>query len=149
MIDAKPIRDRYAALSPQLDERGRRCFAASEARAARLWRDRGDRASDRDRSQYDWARAQGPGGWVRPAGWADAPSWRRAQAVDGGRHDAQRRLAGAGLAKRARRPDVAAALDVQEPAADHVGTEVAGAPDQSHGRWRTAQARGVQPASQP
>jgi Rhodopirellula transposase DDE domain len=34
MIDAKPIRDRYAALWPQLDERGRRCFAASEARAA-------------------------------------------------------------------------------------------------------------------
>jgi transposase len=34
MIDAKPIRERYAALSPQLDERGRRCFAASEARAA-------------------------------------------------------------------------------------------------------------------
>jgi hypothetical protein len=34
MIDAKPIRARYAALSPQLDERGRRCFAASEARAA-------------------------------------------------------------------------------------------------------------------
>src|SRR3954469_4736069 len=97
----------------------------------RLWRDRGDRASDRDRSQHDWARAQGPGGWVRPAGWADAPSWRRAQAAD----DAQLGLAGAGLAKRARRPDVAAALDVQEPAADRVGTEVAGAPDQSHGRW--------------
>src|SRR4051794_11626392 len=34
MIDAKPIRERYTALSPQLDERGRRCFAASEARAA-------------------------------------------------------------------------------------------------------------------
>src|SRR3954465_8037461 len=34
MIDAKPIRERYAGLSPQLDERGRRCFAASEARAA-------------------------------------------------------------------------------------------------------------------
>ena len=34
MVDPKPIRERYAALSPQLDERGRRCFAASEARAA-------------------------------------------------------------------------------------------------------------------
>src|SRR3954464_12743357 len=34
MIDAKPIRERYTALSPQLDERGRCCFAASEARAA-------------------------------------------------------------------------------------------------------------------
>src|SRR4029453_19376056 len=34
MVDPKPIRERYAALSPQLDERGRRSFAASEARAA-------------------------------------------------------------------------------------------------------------------
>ena len=34
MVDPKPIRERYAALSPQLDERGRRYFAASEARAA-------------------------------------------------------------------------------------------------------------------
>src|SRR3954470_11013060 len=34
MVDPTPIRDRYAALSPQLDERGRRHFAASEARAA-------------------------------------------------------------------------------------------------------------------
>src|SRR4030095_17061161 len=34
MVDPAPIRDRYAALSPQLDERGRRRFAASEARAA-------------------------------------------------------------------------------------------------------------------
>jgi hypothetical protein len=34
MVDPKPILERYAALSPQLDERGRRYFAASEARAA-------------------------------------------------------------------------------------------------------------------
>src|SRR5215212_4337488 len=34
MVDPTPIRDRYAALLPPLDERGRRRFAASEARAA-------------------------------------------------------------------------------------------------------------------
>src|SRR5690242_14938632 len=34
MVDPTPIRDRYAALLPQLDEHGRRRFAASEARAA-------------------------------------------------------------------------------------------------------------------
>jgi hypothetical protein len=34
MIDVTAIRDRYAALCPHLDERGRRSFAASEARAA-------------------------------------------------------------------------------------------------------------------
>jgi DDE family transposase len=34
MIDVTAIRDRYAALLPHLDERGRRSFAASEARSA-------------------------------------------------------------------------------------------------------------------
>jgi hypothetical protein len=34
MIDSSSIRDRFVALSPHLDERGRRSFAAAEARAA-------------------------------------------------------------------------------------------------------------------
>jgi len=34
MVDSDPIRERYRALRPQLDERRRRCFAASEAHAA-------------------------------------------------------------------------------------------------------------------
>src|SRR5512132_2641704 len=34
MIDATAIRDRYVALSRHLDERGRRSFAAGEARSA-------------------------------------------------------------------------------------------------------------------
>ena len=34
MIDRDAIRERYVALSPHLDERGRRFFAAAEARAA-------------------------------------------------------------------------------------------------------------------
>jgi Rhodopirellula transposase DDE domain len=34
MIDHNPIRQRFLALSPHLDERGRRMFAAAEARAA-------------------------------------------------------------------------------------------------------------------
>jgi hypothetical protein len=34
MVDPAAIRIRYEALSPRLDERGRRVFAASEARAA-------------------------------------------------------------------------------------------------------------------
>jgi transposase len=34
MIDVTAIRDRYAAVSPHLDERGRRSFAAGEARSA-------------------------------------------------------------------------------------------------------------------
>ncbi len=34
MVDPAPIRSRFALLSPHLDERGRRLFAASEARAA-------------------------------------------------------------------------------------------------------------------
>ena len=34
MVELDVIRARYASLSPHLDERGRRLFAASEARAA-------------------------------------------------------------------------------------------------------------------
>ena len=34
MIDSGAIRDRFTAVLPHLDERGRRVFAASEARAA-------------------------------------------------------------------------------------------------------------------
>ena len=34
MIDIAPIKARFEALAPILDERGRRLFAASEARAA-------------------------------------------------------------------------------------------------------------------
>jgi hypothetical protein len=34
MIDTTPIRDRFAALAPHLDERGRRSFAAAEASSA-------------------------------------------------------------------------------------------------------------------
>ena len=34
MIDASPIRDRFIAVAPHLDERGRRLFAAAEARLA-------------------------------------------------------------------------------------------------------------------
>jgi len=33
MLDPAPIRSRFALLSPHLDERSRRLFAASEARA--------------------------------------------------------------------------------------------------------------------
>jgi hypothetical protein len=34
MIDVTSIRDRYAAVSPHMDERGRRLFAAGEACSA-------------------------------------------------------------------------------------------------------------------
>ena len=34
MIDLEPIRARFLALSPHLDERGRRMFAAAEAKTA-------------------------------------------------------------------------------------------------------------------
>jgi hypothetical protein len=34
MLDFEAIRHRYTQLSPHLDERGRRMFAAAEARAA-------------------------------------------------------------------------------------------------------------------
>ena len=42
MIDELLIGERFRALAPELSERGRRIWAASEARGARPWWDRGD-----------------------------------------------------------------------------------------------------------
>src|SRR5208337_1480535 len=70
MIDVTAIRDRYAAVSPHLDERGRRSFAAAEARSARyggivaVARATGIAASTIDR------------GLKEPAFGSDLPAWR-------------------------------------------------------------------------
>ncbi len=149
MIDAKPIRARYAALSPQLDERGRRCFAASEARAAGYGgiaataRATGIARSTIGRGLKDLA-----DGSDLPAGRMRRPGGGRKPLTEVDTTLSDDLLALVWPSERGD-PMSPAALDVQEPAADRVGTEGAGAPDQSHGRWRTSQARGVQPASQP
>ncbi len=75
MVDPSPIRSRFALLSPHLDERGRRLFAASEARAAghggiaAVWRATGLAVSTIGRGLRELDDA-GPleGGWVRREG---------------------------------------------------------------------------------
>src|SRR5215469_4120941 len=51
--------------------------------------------------------------------------------------------------RRARRPDVAAALDVQKPASADDGAAGARPQDQPHSGGRTAQAAEIQPTGQP
>ena len=81
MIDVALVRSRFASLSPHLDERGRRLFAATEARAAgyggivAVWRATGIAPSTiwRGLRELDEAEPLAPG-WVRRGG-------RRAQGV--------------------------------------------------------------------
>src|SRR3954452_10705223 len=74
MVDPTPIRDRYAALSLQLDERGRRHFAASEARAAGIARSTIGRGLKdlADRSDLPAGRGRRPGGGRKPLTEVDA-----------------------------------------------------------------------------
>jgi hypothetical protein len=74
MIDEKAIRQRYETIREQLDERGRRLFAAAEARTAgrggiiAVSRATGLARSTIDRGLKDRDRAPLPGGQVRRAG---------------------------------------------------------------------------------
>jgi hypothetical protein len=76
MIDENPIRERFTALSPHLDERGRRVFAAVEAKAAgyggiaAVWRGTGIAPSTINRGLKELAEDSGlaPGQVRRPGG---------------------------------------------------------------------------------
>jgi DNA-binding phage protein len=75
MVDPSPIRSRFALLSPHLDERGRRLFAASKARAAghggiaAAWRATGIAPSTIGRGLRELDEAEPlEGGWVRREG---------------------------------------------------------------------------------
>src|SRR3954467_2080396 len=74
MIDEHAIRKRYAAIRDQVDERGRRLFAAAEARAAgrggiaAVWRATGGARAPLERGRRDLDRAPLPVGQVRRAG---------------------------------------------------------------------------------
>ena len=138
MVDSNPICERYSGVRPQLDERRRRCLRQPR-RGGRVWWDRGH-ARDRDRAQHDRSRAQGTGTGPTPP--------ERVRRAGGGRKplteiDASCSTICWGWFRRASGATrVAAALDVQEPAPAGGGTAASWAPDQPHGRRRTAPARG-------
>ena len=109
MIDPAPIRDRFTALSPHLNERERRLFAATEAAAAgyggivAVSGATGIAVSTIGRGLKDLAEAGGLlAGRVRRAGGGRKP-------LVVSNPDLLRELMG--------RSDVAVALDLQEPAA--------------------------------
>ena len=75
MIDENAIRERFAAVSPHLDERGRRMFAAAEAKTAgyggiaAVWRATGIAASTIGRGLKELVEEGGPAlGQVRRPG---------------------------------------------------------------------------------
>ena len=73
MIDPDGIRQRYAALSSILDERGRRLLVAAEAKAAgyggiaAVWRATGVATSTIGRGLRELAEAPALYGWSRPS----------------------------------------------------------------------------------
>ena len=136
MIDIEAIRARFSQLSAHLDERGRRLLAASEARAAgyggiaAVSQATGLAASTIGRGLKDLVDRLPPGRVRKPGG--------------GGKTAVERNpgllpdLLSLGGAGGTGRPDVAAALDLQEPAAAGGGTAGARPPGQPHPGRRAA-----------
>src|SRR3974390_282905 len=107
MIDETAIRLRYEALRPSLDERGRRLFAAAEARAER------GGGGDGRRAQHDGPGREGAGRAAIDG--KDPPRRRRAFGVAANGPDASSRSAKAAGAGDARRSNAAVAVGVEEP----------------------------------
>src|SRR4051812_2615642 len=109
MIDERAIRERYEAIRDQLDERGRRLFAAAEAWSVgrggvmAVCRATGLARSTIERGLEDLDQPAPPAGRVRRAG----SGRRRLTAKDPTLLEDLRRLV--------RRPDATAAVGLQEP----------------------------------
>src|SRR3954464_15377374 len=115
MIDERAIQERYEAIRDQLDERGRRLFAAAEARSARrggvvaVSRATGLARSTIERGLKDLDQPAPPAGRVRRAG----SGRQRLTAKDPTLLEDLRRLVEP--INHARRPDATAAVGFQEP----------------------------------
>src|SRR3954464_13611100 len=147
MIDPDGIRQRYAALSSILDERGRRLLVAAEAKAAgyggiaAVWRATRVATSTIGRGLRELAeapaltagRARRAGGGRKPAVAADPDLMRDLKAL---------------VEPTARRSRGAAALDLQEPAPACRRASGPGPSDQPHAGGRVAARARLQPAGQ-
>jgi len=148
MIDIAAIRERYTALVPHLDERGRRSFAASEARSAgygriaAVARATGIAASTIGRGLKELANGSDvPTERVRRDGGGRKPL----TAINPTLLDELMALVSPGERGD---PMSAAAMDRQKLAPIGGGAAPARPPDQPHRGRRTAQARRVQLAGQ-
>src|SRR5438128_5508481 len=61
VIDIEPIRERFSAVAPFLDERGSPSGRGGRGVRRGLWRDRGGRDGDRGCTEHDRARSEGIG----------------------------------------------------------------------------------------
>jgi hypothetical protein len=142
MIDEEKIRQRFIAMSPHLDERGRRQFAVVEARLAgyggiaAVARATGIAPSTigRGLAELDDPAPLSADRVRRPA-LRQAQEW--AAHRGGARSAAADRSRWIGRARSARRSDVAAALDQQEFAASGGGAGEDGSCDQPYDGRRT------------
>src|SRR3954465_14717570 len=139
MIDPDGIRQRYAALSSILDERGRRLLVAAEAKAAgyggiaAVWRPTGVATSTIGRGLRELAEAPAlTAGRVRRAGGGRKPAVAADPDLMRDRKALVEPTEGSGRADRARRSRGAAALDLQEPAPACRRASGPGPSDQPH-----------------
>src|SRR4051794_32313233 len=122
MIDERAIRERYEAIRDQLDERGRRLFAAAEARSAgrgAWWRCTTRRALPRPPGNRSGARHHRAGAEgsrpARAARRAGPPGRERAAAPDNQGSNVAGGSASPGRAGHAGRSDATTAVGLQEP----------------------------------
>src|SRR5882757_6819418 len=146
MINEDSLHKRNAAILPHLDERQRRLFAAAEAKAAghggiaavsRVTRIAASTIG-RGLKDIEAPDSLAPGRVRRPGGGRKSLTETDPRLLD----DLNAR------ARRTRRSDVVAALDLQEPAPAGGRTQQARSPDQPHRCRRVAEGAEVQPASQ-
>src|SRR3954454_9359631 len=152
MIDPNGIRQRYAALSSILDERGRRLLVAAEAKAAgyggiaAVWRATGVAPSTIGRGLRELAEAPAlTAGRVRRAGGGRQPA---VESDPDRMRDLKALVEPTARADRARRSRGAAALDLQEPAPACRRASGPGPSDQTHAGGRVAARARLQPAGQ-
>jgi hypothetical protein len=128
---------RRAAILPELDERQRRLFAAAEARAAGPGGIAAVSRVTRIAASTIGAGVEGTGRAGCVAARSGPPARRGTRVADRDDPPSARRLERLGRARRARRSDVAAALDLQESAPSVRGTGQARTPDQPHAATRS------------
>src|SRR3954462_155522 len=122
MINERAIRERYETIRDQLDERGRRLFAAAEARSVgrggvmAVCRATGLARSTIERGLKDLDQPAPPAGRVRRAAGGGGPrGGEGAPAPDSKGSTAAGGSASSGRAGHAGRPDATAAVGLQEP----------------------------------
>src|SRR6266852_5129059 len=154
VIDIEPIRERFSAVAPFLDERGRRLIAAAEAFAAgyggitAVATATGMAPSTIGRGLKEWAQDE-PAERVRRPGAVHSPAIASSGPIEGGGPAPAPGSRSVGRTDDARGSASAIAMDLQERATAGPGAAGAGPPGEPYAGGRIAQRGGLQSARNP